>query len=151
MKTDLTRCHRVLVSRRSSSCSCVRSSCWVSCMMIVSERVRASSDLLCDSLSSDLKYVTSVSCFSDWIWVDSRAFRKSSFKLAFSASNSVFLEYDVPILRVSTTDGYMPSLEAIVKFVKNAEWQCSPKTPICVLRYFHTGRSNRSTHLVLRR
>jgi len=30
-------------------------------------------------------------------------------------------EYDVPTLRVSTTDGYMPSLEEIVKFVKNAE------------------------------
>ena len=30
-------------------------------------------------------------------------------------------EYGVPTLRVSTTDGYMPSLEEIVKFVKNAE------------------------------
>jgi len=30
-------------------------------------------------------------------------------------------EYDVPTLKVSTTDGYMPSLEEIVKFVKNAE------------------------------
>ena len=30
-------------------------------------------------------------------------------------------EYDVPILRVSTTDGYMPSLEEIVKVVKNVE------------------------------
>ena len=43
MKTDLTRCHSVLISRRSSSCSCVRSSCWVSCMMMVSVRVRDSS------------------------------------------------------------------------------------------------------------
>ena len=30
-------------------------------------------------------------------------------------------EYDVPILRVSTTGGYMPSLEEIVKVVKNVE------------------------------
>jgi hypothetical protein len=30
-------------------------------------------------------------------------------------------EYDVPTLRVSTIDGYVPSLEEIIQFVKNAE------------------------------